>query len=252
MSLTNIAANSPIIGDSSPRLDGGKTQSSKIEISQTGDFDASAKPERSSDRFLTQSKSTDFEAELLYSPDDQNPEILTCRIADMHLGGCALRYQGVALPTRPAQLHFHACRLGIDIKIVGLVRWSRQTGLGSFTSGFQFRQPLPPIIIEKLLEENQITRRVHHRKDVDQPVLIRQSNPTLVLRDARVVSVSCGGVQLITQQPLSLDSRLLLKLHNGSSAVANTVWSVKHGNEFRAGAAFMWEDQGRTFFSACD
>ncbi|TWU07618.1 PilZ domain-containing protein [Stieleria varia] len=210
------------------------------------------KPDRIANRFVAAPDSSAIVASLFVGPSHATAEKVTCQIADLHLGGCALRYQTrAALETALARLHVADSKIGLNLEMIGHVCWSRQTGLGTFTSGFQFHQPLSPKVIDSLLRENRITRRVHHRVDVDLPVAVRQNLPSLSLNGSRLASVSPGGVQLTTSEPLELKSKLLLILPNGTTAVATTVWCVCGDDDFSSGAKFVSPDQGRHFHDVC-
>ena len=195
---------------------------------------------------------TDFGANLFRLNDDSFAFPLECRMTDFHLGGCALKYQSHSpIPSQIARLHFQIEKLSIDAQVVGRVRWSRLTGMGTYHSGFEFGQPLPPAVIDRMLREKKVTRRVHRRKQIDASVTVRQSTPHLVCPNARLVSISLGGAQVWTNRPLAVNSRLLLALPGGITAVANTVWSVENGeNDYSTGVAFNTVDHGKRLYSA--
>lgn len=218
----------------------------------SGKKEDSTKADRSSDRFVVTENGALLNARLTFCDGSVPNSEVVCQIADLHLGGCALRYQtSKALSRRTALMHLQIPDLDLKLHILGAVRWSRQTGMGTFTSGFQFRQPLPCRVIQSMLREDKITRRIAPRVSTDLPVQVRQSAPPLSLDNSRIISVSKTGVQLVTQEPLELKSRLLLRMPCGATAVATTVWCVLRENDFASGATFLAADQGRKFFTAC-
>lgn len=171
------------------------------------------------------------------------------QLTDLNAGGCAIRYRLPSpLPTEVSSTMLEIEKLsGFDsVQMLARVCWSRKTGHEDYISGLKFRRNLPDRFVTEGARKGLLSRRTWIRESVDVSVIVRQNQPSTKVH-ATILDTSEGGIQLICPESLSIGSRLLLQLDDGTIALGNTAWTSECKAEFASGIAFINMASGRIF-----
>ncbi|MEM9826782.1 MAG: PilZ domain-containing protein [Planctomycetota bacterium] len=166
------------------------------------------------------------------------PIILPCALADLSVGGCAVRLD-TSLKREP-QIAIVRFELDSDLHLecAGRVCWSRQASIGYRTYGLRFRRALSEDFVDRWIHRGVLNRRDKQRTEAEVEVAVRRSAGGGSVIDGRVLNYSGTGLQLETNLPLSVDERIMVTLPDGRGIVVKIVWSVQRDGAFYSGCAF--------------
>lgn len=182
-------------------------------------------------------------------PSSHHPERIPVRLLNLNASGCAIQYRlSQPLPMAASSTMLEIEKLpGLDlVQMLARVSWSRKTGNGSYTSGLKFRRNLPDRFVCEDARKGLHSRRASSRASVNVSVRVHQNEPAVNI-GANILNTSDGGIQILGPEPLSIGSRLLLQLADGTVALGKTAWTSESGSEFASGIAFMNRASGRIF-----
>ncbi|MCA9140824.1 MAG: PilZ domain-containing protein [Planctomycetales bacterium] len=246
-----MSGNSPINGISTT------TGTCGSGVGDSGEYRSAGVPstkDRTTPRFrvFDDRRGQRWSCHLSFRPTPDVVQRVPVDLVDLNTNGCAIRYRlPRAIPGGNGSTMLEIKNLSSDetFQMLARVCWSRQTGLDQFSSGLYFRRSLPGKLILSGVREGSMTRRVAERVATNAAVTIRQSDPQLTSQ-AAITSASMTGVQIVGTDALTIGSRLMLQLADGTAVVGTTVWSSERESQFAAGVAFIKLATGRGFFEA--
>ena len=178
--------------------------------------------------------------------DDE--QTLGCQLADLSLHGCSVRVNQPP-KTKPkfGVVRVSPAESECELVIAGRLCWQKQTGVGTMTYGFQFRRELQQECLSRFVLEDLVSQRDEKRHRVNLNVQVRQQEPRVALKSAVLIDVSNSGLQLNTEVALTVGARILVILTNGTTGMAEVVWSNESDDGCQAGAGFASVEEGRRF-----
>lgn len=179
--------------------------------------------------------------EFITGPVD-NPLVCPCTLADLSLGGCAVRIETL-LQTEP-QIAIVRFTLddNLQLESAGRVCWKRQASIGYRTYGLKFRRQLSADLLERWIDRGIINRREKQRRKVKLPVTLRRGDADVIgdrVLTAAIHDFSATGLQLDTNLPLSAGERIMLTLPDGRGVMAAVVWNAVIDGSCRTGCVLV-------------
>lgn len=166
------------------------------------------------------------------------PIVLPCKMADLSVGGCAVRLETTLRSTPKIAIVRFELEADLQLESAGRICWTRQASIGCQSYGIRFRRPLSEEFIGKWIERGVVNRRENMRDEVNQVVQMRTSSNGGSLSEACILDYSISGLRLQTNVPLAMDERILLTLPDGRGIVLGVVWTAMRDGQAYAGAQF--------------
>lgn len=193
---------------------------------------------RSRDRFAARNAS-EFESELLVLKENELVAY-PCRLADISVGGCAVR----ATTINPQEVSVAVLRMKdrsghVDLEIAGRLCWIQQTSVGGNTFGFRFRRNMDPDVIDQMVSQGLVTRRQEERVAYGATIQVRRSHDKPAIGYATLEDFSTAGARLRCDQPLDIGERLLITTTEGSSGSVQVMWNRETESGFECGCVFQ-------------
>lgn len=177
--------------------------------------------------------------ELILATEDQ-PRSFEAVLADMSLSGCAVRCKlPHGLKARVAVLRIKSSDNHVTSDIAGRVCWIRKTSVSASTLGLVFRRRISEEFLNEMITNGLVSRRDQPRECIDVAVQLRRTAGKPLVGQAMLLDRSLSGVQLLTEQPLEPEERILLTVPDGHCGAVSVVWSKLGHRGWETGARFQ-------------
>ncbi|TWT92991.1 PilZ domain-containing protein [Neorhodopirellula pilleata] len=165
--------------------------------------------QRQSDRFYSKN-SEELAADLLILEGD---DVLAfpVRLADISETGCAVEISAQFNRDIPvAILRIRDIGGTVNLELAGRMCWNQRTSLGANTCGFCFRRPLSNEIIDQMVDNGWVTRRLEPRVRTGAIVEVRRAHGLPTIGMATLQDFSMTGIRLTLNSEVEVGERLLI------------------------------------------